>query len=72
MIGIILTIVGIIISIGFGIYSIWSYRKSKRNISLEFQAKECYSLFKEDVNRLNIELILERKIQNGVSITRIR
>jgi hypothetical protein len=61
MIGTILGILGVIITIGFGIYSIWTYKKGKRTVSLSFQKKECYSLFKDDVNRLNIELSYNSK-----------
>lgn len=61
MTGTILGIIGITITIAFGIYAIWTYKKSKRNISLEFQNKECYSLFRNDVNRLNIELSYNKK-----------
>lgn len=56
MIGIILGILGVLLTLTFGVYSIWSYKKSKRNTSLEFKKKECYSLFRDDVKRLNIEL----------------
>lgn len=61
MLGNILGVLGIILTIVFGIYSIWAYRKSKRNVSLEFKNKECYSLFSDDVNRLNIELSYNKK-----------
>jgi hypothetical protein len=60
MIGTILGILGIIITLGFGAYSIWVYKKSKKSVSLEFRNKECYSLFRDDVNRLNIELIYNK------------
>lgn len=61
MTGTILGIIGIVLTVGFGIYSIWSYKKSRRNVSLEFQRKECYSLFRDDVNRLNIEIVYNKK-----------
>ena len=60
MIGTILGILGIIFTLAFGGYSIWAYKKSKRSVSLEFRNKECYSLFRDDVNRLNIELIYNK------------
>ncbi|WP_161888563.1 hypothetical protein [Pontibacter russatus] len=56
ILGLVLGAIGLILTIGFGIYSIWTYEKSKRTVSLEFQNKECYSLFRDDVNRLNIEM----------------
>jgi hypothetical protein len=61
MIGIILGILGVIITIAFGIYSIWAYKKSKKGVSLEFKNEQCYSLFRDDVNRLNIEIIYNKK-----------
>lgn len=68
MLGTILGILGIIITVSFGGYSIWAYKKSKRNVSLEFRNKECYSLFREDVNRLNIELIYNKTTLNNTLI----
>jgi hypothetical protein len=68
MIGTILGILGIIITLGFGGYSIWVYKKSKKKVSLEFRNKECYSLFREDVNRLNIELIYNNTALNNTLI----
>jgi hypothetical protein len=68
MVGTFLGILGIILTISFGGYSIWVYNKSKRNISLEFLNKECYSLFREDVNRLNIELIYNKTPLNNTLI----
>jgi len=61
MIGIILGIFGIVITIGFGIYSVVIYKKSRKTVNLEFENKECYSLFRDDVNRLNIELSYNKK-----------
>lgn len=68
MIGTILGILGVVITLGFGGYSIWVYKKSKKNVSLEFRNKECYSLFSEDVNRLNIELIYNKTTLNNTLI----
>lgn len=68
MIGTILGILGVVITLGFGGYSIWVYKKSKKNVSLEFRNKECYSLFREDVNRLNIELIYNKTTLNNTLI----
>lgn len=56
MIGNILGIIGVLLTIAFGIYSIWVYKKSKLKVSLEFKNKECYSLFRDEVTRLNIEV----------------
>ena len=61
MSGIIITTLGVLLTIVFGIYSIWTYKKTKKKVSLEFKKKECYSLFKDDVTRLNIELIYNKK-----------
>jgi hypothetical protein len=67
MIGTILSIIGVLITIGFGVYSVWTYKKSKKIVSLEFKNKECYSLFKDDVSRLNIELSYNSKpISNSI------
>ncbi|MGG6232333.1 hypothetical protein [Tenacibaculum sp. SDUM215027] len=68
MIGTILGILGIVFTLGFGGYSIWVYKKSKRNVSLEFRNTECYSLFRDDVNRLNIELIYNKTTVNNTLI----
>lgn len=61
MIGIILGVIGIVITCAFGLYSIWIYKKSKNTVSLQFRNRECYSLFSEDVNRLNIEISYNKK-----------
>lgn len=61
MTGNILGGIGVLLTIIFGIYSIWAYRKSKRKVSLEFKNIQCYSLFRNDINRLNIELIYNKK-----------
>lgn len=61
MIGNILGVIGIIFTIVFGLYSIWTYKKSKRKVSLEFKNEQCYSLFRDDVTRLNIEIIYNKK-----------
>lgn len=73
MIGVILGILGILITIGFGIYSVMVYKKSKKSVNLEFENKECYSLFKDDVNRLNIELSYNKKpITNTLILLKAR
>ncbi len=56
MTGIILAIVGLILTLIFGIYSVRNNKKSQKKISISFEKKECYSLFKEDINRLNIDI----------------
>jgi hypothetical protein len=61
MLGIILGVLGIAITFAFGIYSIRTYKKTKRVVSLEFKNRECYSLFRDDVKRLNIELSYNKK-----------
>lgn len=61
MTGNILGLIGIILTIIFGIYSIWAYKKSKKKISIELKNEQCYSLFRDDVTRLNIELIYNKK-----------
>lgn len=68
MIGTILGILGILITLVFGGYSIWVYKKSKKNVSLEFRNKECYSLFREDVNRLNIEIVYNKTALNNTLV----
>jgi len=57
MLGTLLTIFGLLLTIAFGIYEIWINNKTKRAVSLEFQNVECYTLFKDDINKLNIEVI---------------
>ena len=59
--GIIIGIVGIILSGIIGILSILFYKRSRNKIGLQFQNRECYSLFREDVNRLNIVLSYDNK-----------
>lgn len=61
MIGTILAVLGIVLTIGFGIYSIWQTKRNKKNVSLEFNNEECYSLFRDDINRLNIFLSYDKK-----------
>lgn len=56
MTGIILAVIGIILTFLFGVYSIIVNRKKKKNVSLSFEKEECYSLFKKDINRLNIDI----------------
>ena len=56
MFQLVLAIIGIVIALFFGIFSLWSHRVSRRIAGLKFENKECYSLFKNDVNRLNIQL----------------
>lgn len=59
MIGTILGIVGILLTLIFGGYSIWISKK-ERKVSVVFKNKECYSLFREDVKRLNIDVIYNK------------
>jgi hypothetical protein len=61
MIGNILAIIGLIFTIGFGIYSIWVYKKSIKEVSIELKNEQCYSLFRDDVKRLNIEIVYDKK-----------
>jgi len=56
MIGTILGFTGVLATLAFGIYQIWVYKRKKRIVSIEFKSKECYSLFSDDVRRLNIEV----------------
>ncbi len=56
MTGMILTIIGLILTIGFGIYAIVSNKRTRKKVSLSFGKNECYSLFKKDINRLNIDV----------------
>ncbi len=61
MIGTIFGIIGTIMTIGFGIYTIRISRKSKDKVHLTFEKTECYSLFNEAVERLNIEIQYDKK-----------
>lgn len=65
IIGDILAVSGILLTIVFGVYSIWAYRKTKRRISLEFLNEQCYNLFREEVNNLNIEILYKDKSINN-------
>lgn len=56
MTGMILTYLGLILTIGFGVYAIIINRKTQKKVSISFKKEECYSLFKEDINRLNIDV----------------
>jgi len=57
----ILGIIGILLTLTFGIYSIWSYIKTNKPVRLEFQNKGCNSLFRDDVKRLNIDITYNKK-----------
>jgi len=73
MIGTVLAIIGIILTIIFGIYSIWIYKKTKKTISLEFQNKECYSLFDDEINHLNIKLLYnENTLSNTIILLKAK
>lgn len=61
MIGILIGVVGLVLSLIFGVYSIWFNKKSNKKVSLGIEKKECYSLFKSDINRLNIDVIYSGK-----------
>lgn len=52
----IIGIFGVILTLIFGVYSIWIYKKTNKKVSLGIEKKEGYSLFKKDVNRLNIDI----------------
>lgn len=56
MIGTLIGIAGLILTLIFGIYTIWIAKKSKRKVSLGLEKKECYSLFKKEISRLNIDI----------------
>ncbi|TKB96021.1 hypothetical protein [Pedobacter cryophilus] len=62
MLGNILGIVGLILTLIFGIYSIWIARKTNKKVSLGLEKKECYSLFKQDINRLKIDVKYNNEI----------
>ena len=73
MLGTILAVIGIILTIMFGIYSIWIYQKNKKTISLELQNNECYSLFDDNINRLNIQLLYnEQPLSNVIILLKAR
>lgn len=64
-IGIILGVVGLMFTVGFGIYSIKLSKRFQKKVALTFRKKECYSLFREDINRLNIQVnYQEKSIEN--------
>ncbi|KAB1066064.1 hypothetical protein [Salibacter halophilus] len=56
MIGTILGIGGIVLTLIFGVYTIWTTKKSQKKVSIGLEKKECYSLFKKEINRLNIDV----------------
>lgn len=62
MLGNILGIVGLIFTLIFGIYSIWVAKKTNKKVSLGLEKKECYSLFKQDINRLKIDVKYNNEI----------
>jgi hypothetical protein len=73
MVGIIVGVVGIILTIGFGIYSVLGYKKNRKKISLEFKKVQCYSLFKNDVARLNLEISYNNEVlSNALILLRAR
>lgn len=49
-------VVGLVLTLVFGSYTIWAKRKSQKKVSLGFEKKECYSLFKKDISRLHIDI----------------
>jgi hypothetical protein len=62
MLGNILGIAGLIFTLIFGIYSIWVTKKTNKKVSLGLEKKECYSLFKQDINRLKIDVKYNNEI----------
>ncbi|WP_417613002.1 hypothetical protein [Owenweeksia hongkongensis] len=56
MIGTFLGIGGIVLTLIFGVYTIWTTKKSQKKVSIGLEKKECYSLFKKEINRLNIDV----------------
>lgn len=56
MIGNILGVAGLVLTIAFGIYSIWVAKKTDKKVSLGLERKECYSLFKREISRLKIDI----------------
>ncbi len=56
MLGNILGIIGLIFTLIFGFYSMWIAKKTNKKVSLGLEKKECYSLFKQDINRLKIDV----------------
>lgn len=59
--GVILGVLGLIFTIVFGIYSIKQNKRFQKKVALSFRKKECYSLFREDINRLNIQVHYQEK-----------
>lgn len=56
MIGLIIGVLGVLLTIIFGIYPIFISKKNKKEVSLKFSKKECFSLFDNIIKRLNIEI----------------
>ena len=71
---VILAIIGIVLTTLFGIYPIRSNIKNrKKKISIEFKEVQCYSLFKDDIARLNIEIIYNNNVlSNALILLRAR
>ncbi|MBN1181491.1 MAG: hypothetical protein JXB49_04330 [Bacteroidales bacterium] len=61
MLGIIFGILGIILTIFFGIIALKLSKKGKIITQLRFEKSECYQLFKTAINRLNIEIKYNNK-----------
>ena len=51
------TILGSALTFIFGVFGIWAYKRTRKKPSLKFEVEECYSLFRDDVKRLNIEIM---------------
>lgn len=56
MIELLVAIIGVFLTLVFGIYAVWVKRGAMRKTSLGYEEKECYSLFNQNINRLNIEV----------------
>jgi hypothetical protein len=61
----ILAVLGFILTVFSVVYAKWTNKKNRKKVSLQFKKLECYSLFKDDVSRLNIELIYNSKPVSG-------
>jgi hypothetical protein len=71
MLGNILGILGVVLTIVLGYYSIWLTKKTKQITSLTFKKNECFSLFSSAVKNLKINVeYKDKKIENSLILFR--
>jgi len=54
-------ILGVLLTILFGVYTLWKSKKDKKRVKLTFTRNECFSLFDSVVKKLNIEIKYNQK-----------